>query len=156
MNFTVKEMQEAINKVTSLYATEGIKKSIIRNRHMNDYDGSDFSESDAKDTLFDFVLVTSSKIKLDSPKVMDIVRGLSDNIPMYLYSGKLSVILEDSDFSKVASPDIPSKIKEAILVDFVNFFAAKHGIDYAMYTSDLKMKKNEVIFEDLAKYQEGP
>ncbi len=33
---------------------------------------------------------------------------------------------------------IDQRVIDAVLVDFINFIAAKHCIDYALYTSDLR------------------
>ena len=33
---------------------------------------------------------------------------------------------------------VQQRIIDAVLVDFINYIGVKHGIDYAMYTKDLK------------------
>jgi hypothetical protein len=34
--------------------------------------------------------------------------------------------------------EIDQRVIDAVLVDFINFIGVKHGIDYALYTSDLR------------------
>lgn len=34
--------------------------------------------------------------------------------------------------------DIDQRVIDAVLVDFINYIGVHHGIDYALYTSDLR------------------
>lgn len=40
---------------------------------------------------------------------------------------------------------VEQRIVDAILVDFVNFIAGKMGVDYGIYTRDLKKDKNVIV-----------
>lgn len=57
------------------------------------------------------------------------------------------VVFSLSDYAKefireYKNPRLDQKVIDAIVVDFVNYFAAMHcGIDLAMYTSDLRDEK---------------
>jgi len=57
------------------------------------------------------------------------------------------VVYSLSDYAKefvrkYKNPKLDQKVIDAIVVDFVNYFAAMHcGIDLAMYTSDLRTEK---------------
>ena len=52
------------------------------------------------------------------------------HIPMSVIPVRMNEIKKDEE--------IDQKVIDAVLVDFINFIGFKHGIDYALYTSDLR------------------
>jgi len=104
---------------------------------MNDYEGSlnsvDFIKDEeflgdiAEEMLTEFVEYATPLMKLDSPNAGDIVLGLSRLTPFVdTYKGKL-----------------PKKVREAVIVDFVNYVGVCCGIDLAMYTSDIASEREK-------------
>lgn len=140
MIFTTDEMKEAILKIVDKYCGTGIKKSVVRNGHMNHYNNTpnsveflkdeDFNEIVAKEMLMQFADMVSHKMILDNPKIMDIINPMTRNA---------------SNFLDTHQTTLPRVIKEAVVVDFINYFAAQYCVDLAYYTSDLNTKGDTIM-----------
>lgn len=140
MILTETEMKEAILRLVDKYYGTGIKKSVTRNGHMNNYKNipnsiefvkdEEFDEIAAKEMLMQFADMLAPKMKLDSPKVMDIINTMTRNASNFL----------DSYTSK-----LPQIMREAVVVDFINYFSGQYGIDLAFYTRDLNTKVDTLL-----------
>ena len=56
----------------------------------------------------------------------------------YSKESKTSLVRNNHMNEILESQQIEQKVIDAVLVDFINYIAVKHGIDYAIYTSDLR------------------
>jgi len=107
------------------YSDNGIKESLVRNGHMNDYEKEDFDEIVAKELVIQFVKHASPSLPSSNPKISDIAFGLARHTP----------------FADDCGLDLPKVVKEAIVVDFTNYVAASHCMDLAMYTRDIDKER---------------
>lgn len=140
MIYTEEAMREAMLVYLRSYHNLGIKKSVIRNGHMNDYKytphsiefitDKNFDEDVIQFMLIQFIDMTIPKMKLDSPKIMDILNALTNNASNFLNTHKTT---------------IPQVIKEAVVVDFINYVASQFRVDLAYYTSDLNTVKEDKL-----------
>ena len=55
----------------------------------------------------------------------------------YSIEAKTSLI-RNNHMNEIKNEEIDQKIIDAVLVDFINFIGLKHGVDYALYTTDLR------------------
>ena len=98
------------------------RDSVIRNGHMNSYDGK---EDVAADEINDFLLTVIDQFckTYDGPTNNGhIIKGLENDIRRFMAQCPWNV---------------SRNTRNAILVDFINFVAMGCGMDYAMYASDL-------------------
>ena len=128
IQFTTDTMRDALTKTLDNYVAKGIRKHVSMN--MNDFEDvpnsvdfikDEFNEIKAQEMLIQFVDFAASRLKHDSPTTGDIVMGLSKMTP-FVYDCETT---------------LPQVIKEAVIIDFVNFAGVCCGMDLAMYTSDL-------------------
>lgn len=133
--FTVEDMVQHLNKVLDKYNENGIEHSVVRNGHMNDYapkhnsvkfiKDADFNEPVALEMLKEFIDYSTPTLKLDHPTVGDIVLGLARKTPFVdTYENKLR-----------------KEVREAVIIDFVNYVGVTYGMDLAMYTKDLNKER---------------
>ena len=125
MEYTTGSMKEAMFAYIMLYKELGIKSMIKRNHHMNEYKDEEFDETLALELLNQFVEASLPHIKLDSPNVMDITNGLVQGIP----------------FLNECVIKLTPTVKEAIIVDFINYVAGSHGLEFKMCTKDIAMEE---------------
>lgn len=103
------------------YVDAGIYKSVSRNAYMNDL-ADDFSDSKAQNFLENF-LERKKFNELNEDKVSDGLRKL---------------VAEAKDARRSMYMKLPQSVVDAVLVDYINFVAYSYGIDYALYTKDLR------------------
>ena len=102
---------------------DGIKNSISRNNHMNDYDGAEFDETEAIKLVQS---MADSFGKIDIYMAVDVAHRCSDFA---------------SNFSqtKIACDcNLPKNVRDAVAVEYLNRLAGTQSIDLALYTSDLQ------------------
>ncbi len=71
---------------------------------------------------------------------IDLLTMLKNHADEYR-SGCSESILSNShmnDVSKEQAEGVDQEVVDAVLVDFINLIGRKMGVDYALYTSDLK------------------
>jgi len=68
---------------------------------------------------------------------LDVLKALEADAILYRATAAES-ILRNHHMNEAAGVDrIDQRIVDALLVDFINFVAARRGVDYAMYARDL-------------------
>jgi hypothetical protein len=68
----------------------------------------------------------------------ELLAFLEKEVNLYLKRGVLESICRNIHMNEYDCEKIKQTTIEAILVDFINYVAQGQGIDYAMYTKDLK------------------
>lgn len=56
----------------------------------------------------------------------------------YSEEAKISLVRNNHMNEIKKNEEIDQRVIDAVLVDFINFIGVKHGIDYALHTSDLR------------------
>lgn len=100
------------------YADAGIYKSVNRNRHMNEVE-DDFDDGKAVKLLDSFV----EKLDINEDETTKGLRRL---------------VSEAKNQRRTNTVRLPQAVVDAVLVDYINFVAASYGIDYALYTRDIR------------------
>jgi len=91
-------------------------------------------------------LLVDSSITNDQSSQMSIItfiHHVENNVKCYIKIAKESVFRNKhmNELKNINGLDnLDQKIIDALFVDFINFVALKKGVDYAMYTKDLKNK----------------
>lgn len=99
------------------YTDIGIYKSVARNAHMNEVE-DDFDDRKAIAFLEGFV----ERIDInEQPSI-----------------GLRKLVGEAKNHRKSLYMQMPQVVVDAVLVDYINFVAASYGIDYALYTRDIR------------------
>lgn len=76
----------------------------------------------------------------------ELLRLLTNFAKDYSKEGVKSV-RQNSHMNQVnIKKDVNQKVVDATLVDFINFIAGQYGVDYGLYTKDLKDPKQDVEF----------
>lgn len=70
-------------------------------------------------------------------KAFDLLELLKKSAQNYRIDAPNSLIRNNHMNELMKNEEVSQHVVDAVLVDFVNHIAAKHGIDYALYTLDL-------------------
>jgi len=73
---------------------------------------------------------------------IEILTFISDHIKVYRKDAKASMFRNKHMNDLTGEEDISQDVIDAILIDFVNFIGVNQGVDYGIYTSDLKAKED--------------
>lgn len=76
-------------------------------------------------------------------KALQFLELVTNNAKRYAPGCKESLI-RNGHMNRVVKEDVDNlddEMVEAILVDFINFIGRNQGVDYALYTRDLKKEK---------------
>lgn len=79
----------------------------------------------------------------------DYMTMIDDDAKEYVNSGVLESVIRNrhmnnlgvkstEEFTKLMSKELFDLLSDAILVDFINYLGYKQGLDYGMYTKDLR------------------
>ena len=73
---------------------------------------------------------------------IELLTAASKHAQDYRLNAKESIIRNKhmNELHKIQTIDLPQEYIDALLVDFINTLAMEYGIDYGMYTHDLKLK----------------
>lgn len=71
-------------------------------------------------------------------KAIDLVEITNDFAVAYRKEAQKSLARNNHMNEIEQGEQVQQRIIDAVLVDFINFIAIKNGIDYALYTSDLR------------------
>lgn len=71
---------------------------------------------------------------------VDLLNMLTEYAKKYHETAPASIVRNHHMNDLQTNDVIEQSHTDAVLVDFINFIGAKHGVDYALYTSDLKNK----------------
>lgn len=74
---------------------------------------------------------------MTSLDIINIIKTFADN---YRVDASKSIIRNCHMHNYKTIGEIEQDLIDAVLVDFINYMAFKHGIDYGLYSSDLKSK----------------
>jgi hypothetical protein len=77
-------------------------------------------------------------IKSKRMKAIEMLELTKKYADKYSEEAKTSLVRNNHMNEIKKDEDIDQRIIDAVLVDFINFIGVKHGIDYALYTSDLR------------------
>ena len=69
--------------------------------------------------------------------VIEALMTLTNYAKEYTKDGVKSVN-RNSHMNEIKNEGINQKQLEAVIVDYINYIGARNGVDYALYTSDLK------------------
>ena len=69
--------------------------------------------------------------------IYEVLKALTNYAKMYVKDGVKSVN-RNSHMNEIKNEGINQKQLEAVIVDYINYIGARNGVDYALYTSDLK------------------
>lgn len=67
---------------------------------------------------------------------LDVLNALAKDAMLYRATA-IESINRNKHMNQTMGSEIDQADVDALLVDFINFVAARRGVDYAMYTSDL-------------------
>lgn len=71
-------------------------------------------------------------------KAIEVIEKTAGYAKEYRRGAKLS-LQRNNHMNDLVDGEFVNQIHiDAVLVDFINFVASKHGIDYGLYTSDFK------------------
>jgi hypothetical protein len=75
-------------------------------------------------------------------RVIDVLESLKNYAIEYKKSGIIKSLIRNSHMNEVSKDiKITNKEVDAVIVDFINYIAMMHGVDYALYTKDLTNEK---------------
>jgi len=78
-------------------------------------------------------LIKSKRMK--AIEMLELTKKYADK---YSEEAKTSLVRNNHMNEIKKDEEIDQRVIDAVLVDFINFIGVKHGIDYALYTSDLR------------------
>jgi len=119
--YTKETMQESLEGYLMLYKELGLKKMLSHAKPTNDYQDEDFDENLALDLLNEFIKASVPLINKINPHVNDILFGMTNGI----------AFLNDYETT------LPENIKEALVVDLINYIGGAHGIEIVLMTKDI-------------------
>jgi hypothetical protein len=67
----------------------------------------------------------------------DFMKIVTNDLKAYVKQGPSESVRRNHHMNEWEG-DIPSDLSDALLVDFVNYIASRRGMDYGLYTRDLK------------------
>jgi len=115
------DLANVFNKLVDKYV-EDYQKSLIRNEHMNDYDGEAFNTALISEWLHQFVNLFATNYK-GGWRSGDVIMAAVEVAKGYLRTDGL---------------DYKASTTKAIMVDYLNYVAGNHCcMDLALYTSDM-------------------
>lgn len=71
---------------------------------------------------------------MNAIEMLELIKKYADK---YSEEAKTSLV-RNNHMNEIKDEEIDQRVIDAVLVDFINFIGVKHGIDYALYTSDLR------------------
>jgi len=74
---------------------------------------------------------------MKSIEMLELTKKYADT---YSEEAKQSLVRNNHMNEIKKDEEIDQRVIDAVLVDFLNFIGFKHGIDYSLYTSDLRKK----------------
>ena len=74
--------------------------------------------------------------------VIEMLEITKKHADKYSEEAKASLVRNNHMNEIKKDEDIDQRVIDAVLVDFINFIGTQHGIDYALYTSDLRNPKS--------------
>lgn len=87
------------------------------------------------------------EIKTLPVKPIDVLISLTNYSKKYIKDAKSSIIRNNHMNELNDNNNITQEQIEATIVDFINYIGATCGIDYALYTSDLKESIQKIYSE---------
>jgi len=73
-------------------------------------------------------------------KVIEMLELTQKYAKDYSKESKTSLFRNSHMNEILENEQIEQKVIDAVLVDFINYIAVKHGVDYGLHTSDLRRK----------------
>lgn len=117
-----KELLSYVNLDVDKYAPD-CAESLKRNNHMNSYAGAGVKETEVKAWLGGFAEHFATRYK-GGQATGDVCMGMAKCAKAWRVKPGLSHSDQDT--------------RDAVVVDFINFVAMRRGMDFAMYTVDLR------------------
>lgn len=71
-------------------------------------------------------------------KATEIIEQIKKHADKYSEDAKASLVRNNHMNDIENNEEIEQRVIDAVLVDFINFIGIRYGIDYALYTSDLR------------------